>query len=362
MSWYVIDALDRAIERTRTCLIEPFDIWKWVKLAIIVFFIGGVGSSFNGGGNSGSYGGSESDLSGIPQGFIDVVSNFYEHLMSYSGVTLILLAIVLIFLFALIMGLIGSVMEFVFVESLVQNDVRIREYFSRYLVKGVALYVLRIIVVLGVLLLVAILALPLFLITGGMDGGGDSLGAASIVLLIMGFLAIVFVIAIIAGIIGSFINLAIPVSLYSKCNIFSALSRVFGQFRHDWQQMALYWIGRLVLAIAVGILVAILAIIAMIALGILLLIVDLILYFGLSAILADTTVWLLLIPILIVEFIVFIFVMAFVGMPARVFMKYHMLTFLQKWYPVEIPMFDNSQIMGASNMDEWVNETITTED
>jgi hypothetical protein len=76
------------------------------------------------------------------------------------------------------------------------------------------------------------------------------------------------------------------------------------------------------------------------------------LYFALSAILADTTVWILLIPILIVEFIVFLFVIAFVGMPANVFMKYHMLTFLQKWYPVEIPMFDKIQIMGADNMDE----------
>ncbi|WP_342304998.1 hypothetical protein [Methanolobus sp. ZRKC5] len=362
MSWYVIDAVDRAIERTRTCLIEPFDIWKWLKLAIIVLFIGGVGSGFNGGGNGGPYGGSEPDLSGIPQGFIEIISNFYEHLMSYSGVTLVILAIVFIFLFALLLSLIGSVMEFVFVESLVHNDVRIREYFSRYLVKGVALYVLRIIVVLGVLLVFAILALPLFFIIGGMNGGIDNLGAASIALLIVGIFAIIFVIAIIAGIIGSFVNLAIPVSMYSECNIFSSLFRVFGQFRSDWKQMAIYWIGRLVLAIAVGILLAILAIIAMIALGILLLIVDLILYFGFSAIFADTTVWILFIPILVVEFIMFIFMMAFVGMPASVFMKYHMLTFLQKWYPVEIPMFDNSPIMGANNMDEWVNETISTED
>jgi len=358
MSWYVIDAVERAIERTRTCLFEPIDIWKWLKLTIIVLFIGG-GGGFNSGGNSGSYnnyGGSGSDFSGIPQGFIDVVSNFYEHLMSYSEATLIIFAIVLIFLFLLLLSLIGSVMEFVFVESLVRNDVRIREYFSRYLMKGVALFILRIIIGLGTLLAFVILALPLLFMTGIVDGGIDRLGGASIMLLIMGLIAILFIIVIVAGIIGSFINLAIPVSLYSQSSIYSALSRVLGQFRHDWQQIVVYWVGRLILAIAAGILVAIVGLIAIIILGILLLIVDVILYFGFSAILADTAVWILFIPILIVEFIVFIFVMTFVGMPVRVFMKYHMLTFLQKWYPLDIPMFDAYHHIGESNMDEWLNE------
>ncbi|WMW22904.1 hypothetical protein RE476_03510 [Methanolobus mangrovi] len=356
MGWYVIDAVERAMERTRTCLFEPVDIWKWLKLTIIVLFIGGGFSSGGNGGSYNNYDGSGSGFSRIPQGFIDVVTNFYEHLMSYSGVTLLILAIILIFLFILLLSLIGSVMEFVFVESLVRNDVRIREYFSRYLMKGVALFILRILIGLGTLLFFVILALPLLFMTGIMNEGIDRLGGASIMLLVMGLIAILFIVAIIAGIIGSFINLAIPVSMYSKRSIYSALSQVLGQFRHDWQQIVVYWVGRLILAIAAGILVAILGLIAIIALGILLLIVDFILYFGFSAIIANTTVWLLFIPILLVEFIIFIFVMTFVGMPVKVFMKYHMLTFLEKWYPIGIPMFDSHHKIGESNMDEWLNE------
>ena len=48
MSWYVVDAVDRAFDRTKKCLLEPFDFWKWLKLAIIVALIGGGGSGFNG--------------------------------------------------------------------------------------------------------------------------------------------------------------------------------------------------------------------------------------------------------------------------------------------------------------------------
>lgn len=352
MSWYVIDAVDRAIERTRTCLIEPFNFWKWLKLAIIVFFIGGVGS-----GGFNNVGGNE-----IPQDFIDSAGNFGNNLASSSIDSFAILAIVFIILLALLMSLIGSVMEFVFVKSLVSNDVRIREYFMGYLTKGLSLFILRIIVGFGVLLFLAILALPLIYMAGVMNGGIGSLGGASIALLIMGIFAFILAFAIIVGSIDSLINLAIPVSMYSESGIFSALSRVLGQFRSDWQQILVYWIGRLILTIIVGFLVLIAVLIVILALGILYLIVDLILYFALSAILAETTVWILLAPILVVEFIVFLFVIAFVGMPANVFMKYHMLTFLQKWYPMEIPMFDKIQIMGADNTDEWVNETIITED
>ncbi len=52
MSWYGIDAVDKAISRTRRALFEPFDFWKWVKLAIIIFFLGGSGSNFGGSGNN----------------------------------------------------------------------------------------------------------------------------------------------------------------------------------------------------------------------------------------------------------------------------------------------------------------------
>ena len=52
MSWYGIDAIDKAVSRTRTALFEPFDFWKWVKLAIIIFLLGGIGSNYGGSGTN----------------------------------------------------------------------------------------------------------------------------------------------------------------------------------------------------------------------------------------------------------------------------------------------------------------------
>ncbi|MGM0770389.1 MAG: DUF7544 domain-containing protein [Halobacteriota archaeon] len=49
MNWYVADAVGEAFKRTRKCLLEPFELIKWFKLAIIVALAGGgVSSGYNG--------------------------------------------------------------------------------------------------------------------------------------------------------------------------------------------------------------------------------------------------------------------------------------------------------------------------
>lgn len=361
MSWYVIDAVDRAIERTRKCLIEPFDLWKWMKLAIIVFFVGG-GSGFNSGGNGSSYGSSDTDFSQVPSGLNEIMNGIQNFFASHSMMALLLGAILVIILFALLMSIIGSIMEFVFVESLVSNDVQIRKYFKRYLGKGLSLFVLRFLLGIVSLTIIA-LAILSFLSLAGISisgmGNPEAMDYSSLwlVLPFMIFLmiAVLLVISIIMGIINSFINIAIPVSIYSECSIFSGVSRVLAQFMEDWKQIIIYWLGRLILGIAVGIAVAIVGVIAAVLVLIVLGLVAVILYYILSAVVSDTTVWILLIPVLIIELLVLIFAMVFVGMPAKVFMKYHMLTFLQKWYPIDIPMFDSLNNMyerGNGNVGE----------
>lgn len=43
MGWYGLEAFNSAIKRTKKSLAEPFDFWKWIRLGIIIFFIGGGG-------------------------------------------------------------------------------------------------------------------------------------------------------------------------------------------------------------------------------------------------------------------------------------------------------------------------------
>lgn len=46
MGWYGTDAIDAALKKTKKALMEPFDFWKWIRLGIILFFIGGSGIGF----------------------------------------------------------------------------------------------------------------------------------------------------------------------------------------------------------------------------------------------------------------------------------------------------------------------------
>ncbi len=134
MSWYGIDAVDRALARTRKALFEPFYFWKWVKLAIIIFF---VGASSGYGGSGDSY---RTGVEDLGQNFSHIysgnISDFplgtngmnLDYIQSLSSPTIVTALAVLFLLLILAFIFISSVMEFVFVEALVRNEVHIRDY------------------------------------------------------------------------------------------------------------------------------------------------------------------------------------------------------------------------------------------
>ncbi|WP_445475947.1 DUF7544 domain-containing protein [Methanococcoides methylutens] len=348
MRWYVVDALDKAFGRTKKCLFEPFDFWKWMKLAIIVMLIGGSGGNFNGGGNSYSSNDYTLPDSGPAGSFSEAFAGFFDQMPTAPDLGLIIGIIVLIFVLILFFSYVSSVMEFVFVDSLVSNDVRFWEYSRRYLRKGLGLFAFRILVGIILLAIIALMALPFVLPLIASSGGNfaDNIGIAIISFMFL-LISIILVAAIIGGIISSFINLSIPVAIYTETGIFRAFANVFGQFRKDWQQIIGYWFGRIVLGIAVAIVVGIVLLMVIIAVGLFFLLADALFYFVLSALLpgSDIAIWIILVPIILIELIIFIFLLAFVALPGRVFMKYHMITFLQQWYPeVEIPVFDMQEI------------------
>lgn len=314
-----------------------------MKLAIIVMFIGG-GSGSNGGGNTYSPDGFNLPDSGAVDSFSGFLEGFVNMIPTDPGSGLIIGMIILIFGIALFFVYVSSVMEFVFVESLVSNDVRFWEYSRMYLRKGMGLFAFRLLV--GVILLVVVVALALPFVLPLLGNSGENVLDViqdRALILIVELIVIILIVAIIGAIINSFVNLSIPVAIYGKTGIFRAFSNVIGNFRKDWQQILVYWVGRFFLGLAVGIAVVIILLVTIIAAGIFMLLVDVLLYFVLSTLLSgpDTFVWLILVPVIILQVIVFLLLISFVAMPARVFMKYHMLTFLQQWYPdTKIPVFD----------------------
>ncbi|WP_135612510.1 hypothetical protein [Methanococcoides sp. AM1] len=351
MDWYVAEAVDKALSRTKKCLFEPFDFWKWMKLAIIVMLIGGSGSNFNGSGNSYSSNDYDFQDSGPFEGFADSFGELADQIPT-SAPDLGLIIAIILFIFALILffSYVSSVMEFVFVDSLVSNEVKFWEYSRKYLRKGLGLFAFRLLV--GILLLAIIVAMALPFVLPLIVSSGQNLEETimiAIVSAIFLLIGIILIVAIIGGIISSFINLSIPVAIYTETGIFRAFANVLGQFRKDWKQIIGYWFGRMILGIAVAIIIGILLLLVMIAVGLFLLLADLLLYFILTTIMpgSEIAIWIILVPIILIELVIFIFLLALIALPASVFMKYHMITFLQQWYPeVEIPLFDV----------EWVDE------
>ncbi|MBE0524149.1 MAG: hypothetical protein IBX40_07445 [Methanosarcinales archaeon] len=339
MGWHSIDVVDDAFEKTKKALIEPFSFWKWMKLGIIIFLIGGSGyapSNFNTGGfNSGNFKGGDYQSPAISD-FPGEISQFLDQYL-----TIILLIIGLILLLILIFSYISNIMEFVFVNSLVTNQVRFWEYSRKYLRPGFNLFIIRILLMLAFIVLLVMSMLPILL---PILNSPENIGIGFIFSIIIWVILILLVFAIIFGIIGSFINLSIPLAMYHNLGIIAAFKKIATRFRGDWKQILVYWLVRFVLGIAVAIIIGIAGLILFLIVFGIIALVGALLYFVLGAIglgWGDLLFLVVFIPYLMIAFIVLMLFILFLIVPGRVFLKYHMLTFLQAWYTeATIPFFD----------------------
>lgn len=399
MSWYGIDAMDRAFSRTRKALFEPFDFWKWVKLAIIILLLGGIGSNYGSGANHQT---SSEDLGDLPNiepgqvpefpfnlnllqlnevhsnseilgisGFIQN-SEFVQNLMQsntgfipdyfsngisssvervyfsdgffgqYGFLIAAAALLILIFLFFIY---VSSLMEFVFVESLVRNDVKFWAYSREFMGKGFHLLLVRFAYVLSLLILLVIAFLPLF--PTMLEESDPSLGG------IFWFLGAILVVILLGFAINSFLSLAIPLSIYRNTGILSAFGLVFSNFKKSWKEMLVYWFIRIILVIVTATLEILLFIVALLVLGLVFLIIDGILYFSFTFLVSDSWSWVFLIPFVIIELLILFGTLLFINVPFDVFLKYHLLSFLEAWFAgANIPFFDTPVMEPETGLSE----------
>lgn len=345
MSWNAIDAVDRAFSRTRKALFEPFDFWKWVKLAIIVFFVGGMGSNYGGSGTNYQTGSYDygSDFPDIEPGempdFPSYISGLgLNYIQSIEPLAIIAAAIIFFILFILVFSYISSVMEFVFVESLVRNEVHLRAYVRKFLGKGFNLLLIRLAISLIVIVLFILALMPFIpvFLTDSPDFTAPSLVGG-----IFWIFGVIILLALIGAVVSSFLSLAIPLSIYRETGILSAFRMVYRNFRKCWQEVLVYWFIRFALGIAIGILALILFGMLILALVIVFLIIDGIIYFLFSTFVSDSLLWILLIPFVLVELLFIFGTLLMLSVPFAVYMKYHLLSFLETWFAdANIPFFD----------------------
>lgn len=333
MSWFVVDAVDVAFKRTRVALLEPFDIWKWIKLAIIIALAsGGGGQGYNGPSSNSDF----QDTNSSPFSEIPTLNSFIDQI-SMPDLSWVIAAFIIILVLILLFGYIASVMDLVLVESVTKNDVRIREYSTKFLRMGLDLFILRLvlrIVYMGIFL-VAALPIIMQIIQEPSTNLLPLLIASS-----PSLIAIIIILSVISSIINSFIVLCIPVTMYSSTGFIESLERVIANFRRDWKQMFAYWIGRMLLW-ALGSIAVLILVFALILIPILLFfIIDALIFFVLSMMVGETA-WIIIAPIVFIEIILLILISMMGAVPLRVFMKYHVLTFIEKWDSgMNIPLYD----------------------
>lgn len=312
MTLYAIDDIDDALTATKAFL-WPIDLRRWAKLAFIVFFVGGSAGS-----NPLQFGGGSSNGTVDPSGGTGIS----EGISSIGGPELAVIAII----FAIIVGLgllfmiIGSIMEFVFVESLRNETVSIRKYWSARWGKGLRLFAFRLVfglislAVFG-LLVVVVLSPVLF---------GD--GTVSVGLLFVA-IPVGIVAAIVSGLVSSFTTMfVVPVMIVEDRTLLAGWRRFWPTLVGQWKQYLTYAIVNFILSIAVGIAATIAILIGAITLAIPLGIIGL---FGVMALdvfaLLGWAVIALVIASGIISFVIFAL---FVSVPIQTFLRYYALLVL----------------------------------
>ena len=336
MGEYSIDAVGSAFEKTKKALIQPFDFWKWIKLGIIIILLGGSGGGGYGSGNGQQFPGNDFNEEMIEAQTEEIFDQIGQFIRQYK--TYILIGVAAIVGISLILSYISNVMEFVFVESLVSNQVKFRAYSKKYLGLGFNLFIIRFILGLAALLLFIVAMLPIIL---PVLQSPETFNVGLILGGTLWFFAVIYVLAVIFGIIGSFINLSIPLAMYHNTGIITAVNKVYNNCKASWERIIVYWVIRIILRIAVAIIVGIPVLILFLIIFAILAAIGALMYYVLSGIGAGSFVWLVLTLYALVVFVIFITFILLASVPAPVFIKYHMLTFLQAWYPdANLPFFD----------------------
>lgn len=248
MTLYALDDIDDAIDATRSFL-WPFDLGRWLKLAVVAFFLGGTGGTspmqF-----SGNFSGSPT-TGGPGMRLPDTLPS-----LSSSQIAILVAGLAVVLLLALGFMLVSAIMEFVFVESLRREAVTIRRYWNERSRQGVRLFGFRVVVALLTLLVVggilAVAVAPAMLGTG----------RVSFALLLFA-VPVFIVLALVSALVNGFTTaLVVPVMIVEDRSLLSAWRRFWPTLTGQWKEYVVFAIMRFILQIAAGILVGIVTLLA----------------------------------------------------------------------------------------------------
>lgn len=242
MLWYAVDALDDALDATKSLLI-PVGARQWLRLALVVFFLGGAGGGPSATAGS-STGGSTVTAPGPMGGELHLPFSPEEAVS--IGLAVVVVGLTLGVLYALV----GSIMEFVFVESLRRQHVGIRRYADQHLGRALRLFGFRI--ALGLLVIVPAGGVALAVLSAVGGEPRVSLGLFAV------FAPLLVLLGILAAAVDVFTtHFVVPVMITGNVGVLAGWRRFWPTLTREWKQYGVYALVRLGLALAVGVLASV---------------------------------------------------------------------------------------------------------
>jgi hypothetical protein len=328
--WWAFGPVTTAFDKAKKLLLEPFSAWIWIKLIIIVFFVGTganrLGSNMS---NTLNYRLGPSDTYAIEQGISSVLSDAML-LMLIIGLAILVIALALLFAY------LRNVFSFVLIQALTSGDVSIIKPAMDNLGRGFRLFIFTLLVGLGTLVvdlaLIALMALCIFIVIKvGVSGiaGLVVLMLAILVIILLLLLLIAFSIAM-AIFVGFTYDFVAPMVLFKGTGIVEAWGRLWASIQKDWQQYGVYVLTRWALELGVGIVLSFIIILAVIVLALAAVAMAII-----AAAAAKVSIILAVPIILAILVVVAIFILAImaISMPVSVYFRYYSLDVLKQIDP-----------------------------
>ncbi len=327
--WWAFKPVTTAFEKTKKLLLSPFNVWTWIKLIVIMLFVGGssrFGSQFT---NIFNYG----DGMSSPVGYTNRVNDF----LSNSNLLMIIVALILLILVVvIIMAYLRNVFSFVLIKALATGDVHVIRPALDNLGRGFRLFIVTFLLGLftlavALVLIVIMIACVLIAIKTGVATASGLLIVLLLALLFIISLALLGVFCLIMTIVTGFIyDFAAPMMFFKGMGAIQACKHVYGLVKKEWKQFGVYVLTRWVLELIVGIITTIISIpvllvyIALLIIGALMAIA----FYNTSVVLAA-----LIIICIVIGTLVFIAIMLVISMPVGVYLRYYSLDMLKNADP-----------------------------
>lgn len=232
MTFYAVDDLTDAVDAT-TGLLLPVDRGTWLRIALVVFFLGGGGGGL---GQASSAAPSDGGGASAPS-----VGSLGATELALLGV-----AVALLVGLALAFAFVGAAMEFVFVESLRRESVRVRDYWRAHWRRGARL--------LGFRLALGLVTLLLAGVVFGAAVAPILLGVAPVgILLLFVALPVAATLFIASAVASGFTTMfVVPTMLVEDRGVLAAWRRFWPTLRGHWKQYAVYALVAFGLRVAAG--------------------------------------------------------------------------------------------------------------